>query len=220
MSESREQPGWGSSQAEQLSAPLAVPSQAQPRRHRRELEAADSLFLQPVGSLEPLVILQQPCRTEHHHLLEGWRQHGSQGGNGTFLESGEPSDGYVWVEHARSCFLHSVFLIELVNSGSQGAWLWWHLTLCHPWNLQCWWEAARRSASIPGCLLSFLHPVGATEKAHPSLWYFSLYTIKGKMQNMRFHLILSYKVSVSMLIWYRVTKSFLSQNCSYFCLEN
>lgn len=140
MSESREQPGWGSSQAERLSAPLALPSRARPRRHRRELEAAASPFLRAAGSLEPLVILHQPCRTQHRHLLQVWRQHGSQGGNGTFLESGEPSDGYVWVEHASLLFFSWCFLIELANGGSQGARLWWHLLRVICGNLQCWWK--------------------------------------------------------------------------------
>lgn len=169
-----------------------------------------------LGSSEPPVILHQPCRTEHHHLLEVWRQHGSQGGNGTFLESGKPSNGYVWVEHVSSCFFLQCFWIELGNSGSQGAWLWWHLLCVIHGNLQYWWKAAGRSASIPGTLLSFLHPVGATKKAHPSLCvctqkcFFCLCTIEEEMQNARFHLILPYKVNLSLLIWYRVTNSFLS----------
>lgn len=120
------EPWARSSQAER--APLAVPSRAWPRRHSWELKAANRLFLCAVGGSEPFVILHQPFRIKHH-LLEVkplpwgwvWRQHGSQGGNGTILEPGEPSDGYVWVEHARSLAVFcSVFRLNWLTVALRG----------------------------------------------------------------------------------------------------
>lgn len=69
-------PGAGGGQAE--CTLLAVPSQAQPPRHSRELKAANRLVLHTLSSSEPFVILCQPFRTEHH-LLEvkplPWNRH-------------------------------------------------------------------------------------------------------------------------------------------------
>lgn len=109
------------------------------------------------------------------------------------------------------------FLVDLVNSGSQGGLT--NDTLSSSTGTCSTGEKLLGDLHQSQAVLNFLHPVGTIGKAHPSLWYFCLYTIEEEMQNARFNLILPNKVNVSLLIWYRVT-AFCPKIVVLFCLES